>query len=270
MTEQELIEQSDEPITTERLETDLRNLGISAGDTVLVHSSLSALGWVCGGAPAVVDALQSVVTEDGTLVMPTHTAGHSDPGSWQNPPVPDDWKETIRKTMTPYRPEITPTRGMGAIPECFRNYPDVVRSRHPLYSFAAWGSDAEQVTGNHEYDDGLGESSPLARVYDRNGTVLQLGTTYETNTSLHLAEYRGEFEKETTTDGAPVLKDGEREWIEIEELAIEDEDFEQVGEAFERERPEAIARGKVGEAETVLLSQRELVDFASEWFGRNR
>ncbi|WP_303657558.1 aminoglycoside N(3)-acetyltransferase [Haladaptatus caseinilyticus] len=269
MTERETIEQSDEPITTERIETDLRTLGVSVGGTVLVHSSLSALGWVSGGAPAVVDALRSVISEDGTLVMPTHT-GLSDPEGWQNPPVPDDWEDEIRATMTPYRPEITPTRGMGAIPETFRNYPDVVRSEHPQVSFAAWGKDAEPIVADHEYDFGLGENSPLSDVYDRNGTVLLLGAGHDSNTSLHLAEHRGDYEKETVPDGAPVMKDGERKWIQLTELGLEDDDFERVGEAFEREHPEAVARGQVGNAETTAMSQRKLVDFASEWFGSNR
>ncbi|WP_458186055.1 aminoglycoside N(3)-acetyltransferase [Haladaptatus sp. NG-WS-4] len=269
MTEGDVIDESDAPVTVTRLEADLRDLGLSAGDTVLAHSSLSSLGWVCGGAPAVVDALRSVVTKDGTVVMPTHT-GLSDPADWENPPVPDDWVPEIRATMPPYRPDVTPTRGMGAIPECFRNYPGVVRSRHPHYSFAAWGGDAESVVADHEYDFGLGEASPLARLHELDGTVLQLGTSYETNTSLHLAEYRGEFEKETVTDGAPVLEDGEREWVTLEAPAIDDGDFEAVGEAFERECPDAVAHGQVGGAETTIMGQRELVDFASEWFGRNR
>ncbi|WP_458206022.1 aminoglycoside N(3)-acetyltransferase [Haladaptatus sp. NG-SE-30] len=270
MTEGDTIDESDTPVTVNRLEADLRELGLAAGDTVLVHSSLSSLGWVCGGAPAVVDALLSVVTENGTVVMPTHTAGHSDPEDWQNPPVPDDWVDDIRATMPPFRPDVTPTRGMGAIPECFRSYPGVIRSQHPHYSFAAWGSDAESIVADHEYDFGLGESSPLAGVYDRDGRVLQLGTSYETNTSLHLAEYRGDFEKEIVTDGAPVLEEGEREWITLEAPEIDDDDFEEVGGAFERECPDAVARGRVGDADSTIVSQRELVDFASEWFGRNR
>ncbi len=52
---------SPEPVTVESLETGRRDLGVEAGGTVLVHSSLSSLGWVCGGPPAVVDALQRVV-----------------------------------------------------------------------------------------------------------------------------------------------------------------------------------------------------------------
>lgn len=270
MTERDAIEQSDDPVTVDRLAADLRDLGVVAGDVVLVHSSLSALGWVSGGAPAVVDALMQVVTDDGTLVMPTHSGHYSDPADWENPPVPDEWLPEIRETMPPYRPAVTPSRGMGAIPECFRTYPDVVRSRHPTSSFAAWGADAEFVVEDHEYDSPLGEGSPLARVADLDGDVLLLGAGHDSNTSLHLAEHRADYEKETVTNGAPVLADGERRWQEFEELDYDTSDFERVGRAFERERPDATVAGRVGRGRATRFRQRDLLSFATDWFGENR
>ncbi|WP_158057627.1 aminoglycoside N(3)-acetyltransferase [Halorussus halophilus] len=270
MTEADAIEQTDEPLTVERLVSDLRDLGVESGDTLLVHSSLSSLGWVAVGPPTVVDALMEAVGEDGTLVMPTHSTQYSDPSDWQNPPVPSDWIPEIRSSAPPYRPDVTPTRGMGAIAECFRAYPSVVRSRHPLYSFAAWGDDAEAVVADHGYDNGLGEESPLARVYERDGEILMLGTGHDTNTSLHLAEHRGEYDQTFVTGGAPVMVDDDRQWISFEGLDYDSEDFADAGDAFERDRDDAVVRGEVGCAETRLLSQRELVDYGAEWFGENR
>lgn len=268
MGEADAVDRVDEPGTVSSLATDLRALGVEAGDVLLVHSSMSALGWVAGGPPAVVDALQEVVTADGTLVMPTHTPQYTDPANWSNPPVPDDWEDTIREARPPFRPAVTPTRGMGAIPECFRDYPDVVRGEHPFYSFAAWGADAADVVTDHEFDDSLGEWSPLARLYDRDADVLLLGVGHEVNTSLHLAEYRADFPRERVECEAPVVRDGRRVSVEFEDIDIDSEDFPDVGAAFEHEV--GATSGSVGAAATKLLDQQALVDFAVDWFGENR
>ena len=79
MSEADAITQADAPRTRASLAADLRTLGVEAGDTLLVHSSLKSLGWVAGGTPAVIGALQDVLTESGTLVMPTFTGHLTDP-----------------------------------------------------------------------------------------------------------------------------------------------------------------------------------------------
>ncbi|WP_410764871.1 aminoglycoside N(3)-acetyltransferase [Haloferax sp. DFSO60] len=268
MTEADAIDKVDDPVTISTLVSDFQDLGVNAGDTLLVHSSLSSLGWVAGDAPAVVDALQEVLTEDGTLVMPTHSFQYSDPEWWESPPVPDHWVEIIREERPPFRPEVTPTRGMGAIPECFRNYPGVLRSNHPTSSFAAWGAGAEEVTSNHSPSYGLGDESPLARVYDRGGKVLLLGVGYDRNTSLHLAEMRADIDLEEVNYAFPLVRDGERVSVEYTDVMTNTEDFEAVGAAFEAEI--GATKGEVGAAECTLIDQPALVDFAVSWFESNR
>lgn len=268
MSERDVVERTDAPVTVERLVEDLRTLGLSAGDSVLVHSSLSSLGWVAGGAPTVVDALLEVVTDEGTLAMPTHSAQLSDPTSWEAPPVPESWHDDVREGAAPYRPAVTPTRGMGAVAECFRSYPGVRRSRHPCLSFAARGADAEFVTADHAYDHPLGEGSPLARLYELDATVLLLGTDHDTNTSLHLAEYRASYPKTEVVDGGPVLEDGERRWVEYDDIAGDTSDFRDLGADFGAAA--GPPTGPVGEGTATLCSQVELVDFAVEWFEENR
>lgn len=268
MSEAAAIDRVDEPNTVSSLTAELRDLGVQAGDVLLVHASLSALGWVCGGAQAVVDALQDVLTESGTLVMPTHTTQYSDPAGWSNPPVPDAWVDPIRESMPPFRPDVTPTRGMGAIAECFRSYPEVVRSRHPEVSFAAWGSAAEAVAGDHGYDYSLGEESPLARVYERDGRVLLLGVGHEVNTSLHLAETRADLDKRTIEHSAPVLEAGRRVDVTYEDIARSTADFADLGADYERQTESTV--GEIGAATAELIDQRSLVDFAVEWFEANR
>jgi aminoglycoside 3-N-acetyltransferase len=72
--ERDAIARCTEPRTRESLAQDLRELGTSAGMTILVHPSLSSLGWVCGGPVAVVQALMDVITPEGTIVMPAMSA----------------------------------------------------------------------------------------------------------------------------------------------------------------------------------------------------
>lgn len=267
MTELNTIQNIPFPRTRESLASDLRALGLASGMTVIVHSSLSAIGWVSGGSVAVVHALVDVLTPDGTLVMPTHTGDLSDPSFWQNPPVPETWWSIIRDTMPAFEPEVTPTRGMGRIVETFRTWPGTLRSSHPQASFAAWGQHAEFITARHELDNSLGEQSPLARIYDRDGYVLLVGVPYGNNTSFHLGEYRAAGGRRIV-QGAPVIENGQRVWKTINDIDWDADCFEALGVDFEHAY--SVKMGQVGSATTRLFAQRAAVDFAAKWIGEKR
>lgn len=271
MAEGDLIQRTEgDPATVGSLQRDLSQFGVEPGMTLLVHSSLSTLGWVCGGAAAVILALEYALGEDGTLVMPTHSTQLSDPAQWQEPPVPEAWWPVIRENMPAFRPDLTPTRGMGAIPETFRKQDGVLRSDHPHHSFAARGPNADVVVESHSRHNGLGEESPLARVYDLDGWVLLLGVGHDSNTSLHLAEYRASFpSRQEETDGAPIWIQGERQWVEVRGLDLNDDDFETIVAAFAQET-DHVRHGRIAQATAFLIPQRTLVDFAVDWMETNR
>jgi aminoglycoside 3-N-acetyltransferase len=250
--------------TISSLINDLERIGVSTGMNLIVHSSLKAIGPIYGGAASVIIALESVLKEEGTLAMPTHTCGLTDPSGWISPPAPEsDW-EIIRKEMPAFEPDLTPTERMGFIPETFRKQNGVIRSNHPHVSWGARGKFAELITSNHALEKSSGEYSPLARLYDLNAWILLLGVDHRVNTSIHLAESRSiTGQKKIRKTAAPILINGQRQWIEFQDIDLDDSDFEEIGKDFEKNF--SVQRGKIGDASSMLLRQREIVDFALEW-----
>lgn len=267
MSKESLIQETPTPRTRESLAHDLCALGVEAGMTLEVHSSLSKLGWVCGGPVAVVQALMDVVTATGTLMMPTHSTNNSDPAKWSNPPVPESWWPMLYEQMPAFDPRITPSWFMGQVVETFRTWPGVLRSSHPAVSFAAWGRHAQTITANHALDQSLGEQSPLARLYDLNGYVLLLGVSYESCTSLHLAEYRAP-NPQPLTESCPMLENGQRVWKTYQDIEQDADQFPEIGAAFEETG--LVKTCLVGSAQCKLLPQRPAVDFATKWLTRKR
>ncbi len=266
MSELRTVEISIGPVSVGSLADDLAALGVLPGMTLLTHSSLSALGWVCGGAQAVVLALTQALAETGTLMMPTHSGGLSNPADWQAPPVPKSWWQTIRREMPAFDPRLTPTRQMGAIVDCFRGMQDARRSSHPQVSFAARGPQAQRLTERHPLAPGMGDSSPLGGLYELDGWVLLLGVGHDRNSSLHLAEHRASYPgKRECNQASPIMVEGRRTWRVFRDLECNTDDFTAIGDAFG-----GGVRGRVGVGRASLFRQRELVDFAVDWMEAHR
>lgn len=267
MNEETTIQNADSPRTRISIARDLRQLGVKEGMVLVVHASMSKLGWTNGGSVAVIQALQDVLTAAGTLVMPAHSGEYSDPAEWQHPPIPKAWHQEVRDTMPAFDPATTPTRAMGRIADTFRTFPNVLRSNHPHVSFTAWGEKAEEITAVHPLTPALDHNTPLGHVYKLGSYVLLMGVGFGNNTSFHMAEYSWPKAK-VQKMGAPIMENGRRVWKTFEDIELDEEDFPQIGEAFEKAYP--VTNGKIGSADCKLFYQPDAVDFAVEWMKENR
>ncbi|MGI9491695.1 MAG: AAC(3) family N-acetyltransferase [Geminicoccaceae bacterium] len=180
-------------LSSERLVTDLDRLPVRQGTVVLVHSSLKALGFVTGGAEAVVEALIKVFVErrDGTFMLPTFSIDGS-----------------MHQTLTdggPFDLRSTPSN-LGAIPEAFRRHPKAKRSLHPTHSLAAIGSKAGWlVEGHHLAGTSFGDGSPMANMLAADGYLLGLGTDLGRVTFYHcLEEIEDDFPIDVFTPDSPI------------------------------------------------------------------
>lgn len=151
--------------TVASLTAELLKLGAEPGGVLLVHTSFKAVGPVDGGPLALIEALRRALGPQGTLVMPTMTAGDA-----------------------VFDPASTPTAGMGITAELFWRQPGVLRSTHPGGSFAALGPHAASICRPQPLSPPHGPESPVGRVHELGGQILLLGVTHSENTTLHLAE----------------------------------------------------------------------------------
>jgi len=156
--------------TRDKLAGDLEQLGVRRGGILLVHSSLSSLGYVRGGAKMVIRALLDVLGPEGTLVLPTHTFHQMNEGC---------------RTF-----DANETRScVGALTETFRKWPGVRRSLHPTHSVAALGPHALELTEAHERcSTPCGAGTPYAKLLEKDGQILLLGVGLRNLTAFHAVE----------------------------------------------------------------------------------
>lgn len=167
--------------------TGLQSIGLTNDSKVLVHSALSALGEVDGGAQTVLESLMAVA---GTIVIPTFTYqtmvwppnGPADNGVDY---ASIDYK-SINAAAVFFTPDLPVHPSVGEIAEAFRKMPNVWRSSHPVLSFTAMGDDAAEMLVMQTIDQPLG---PIEWLRNHGGDVLLLGVDHTQNVSLHYAEH---------------------------------------------------------------------------------
>ena len=221
-------------LTKSDLMRGFRDLGLQGGDIVFVHSALSTLGYVEGGADALIDALLETVGPEGTVVMPTFgTSGVFDR-------------------------DRSPT-GLGTVPEVFRRREGVFRSLHPTASVAARGAKAEEIVRDHiRAETAHGEDTPYKRIADSGGYVMLIGVDQDRSTMLHSVEALAEAVYLSERDVPYIDEDGHPRMTHLRRLPGPHRDFIGFDRRFRDSGAMRISR--IGDAMVRLLSARTMIE----------
>jgi|UniRef100_UPI004024FBA3 aminoglycoside 3-N-acetyltransferase len=153
----------------QQLKDQLESMGLKGDETILIHSSMKAIGAVDGGADTVLDAWMEYF-KDGLLLLPTHT-----------------WK-TVNADNPVYNPYTTPSC-VGLLTNMFMKRDGVIRSLHPTHSMSGYGKNAAEYLAGEEYNN---TPCTPGGCYDRlkevGGKVLLVGVGHERNTYIHSVE----------------------------------------------------------------------------------
>ena len=168
-------QQSGQGFTKDELKQSLLNAGILPGDHLMVHASLSKMGFIEGGADTVVDVLKEAVGARGIVLMPTSPIARLQLDYVSENPVFDVLH--------------TPS-AMGKISEVFRTSDGVVRSYHPTEPVAAWGAKAYEYIKDHTTKNTPYHwDSPYGKLIQHGGKILYIGVTLDNaGTHLHTLE----------------------------------------------------------------------------------
>ncbi len=157
------------PLTQKDIEIGLYRLGLEQGQIVEVHSSLGSFGWVEGGANTVIDALITVIGDQGSIVMSAY------PASKPLPLSEEDKAWGILAKVQTYENDYRGPTGMGVIADKFCQRPGTVLGP-TFHRVCAWGRHAEQLSQGYHV------------LLDMNGWVLLLGVDIRRCSCMHQAE----------------------------------------------------------------------------------
>jgi aminoglycoside 3-N-acetyltransferase len=261
-------------VTASRLRRGVETLGIGADDVVMVHASLSAVGWVVGGAETLLRAVSAAVGPGGTVCAQT---------TWEDIPFhlatwPAAWRRAYVRELPPFDPAVSEAAHFeGRFAERLRTWPGAVRSSNPGCCVSAVGARARWLVEPHPLDEGFGERTPYERLVEAGAKVLLLGAPLHSISLLHHAECLAQVDgKRRTEFRAPLLRNGTAVWTTIRQLDVwrgpfPYRDVVPAGVApFAHIARTALAAGvgrsgRIAEATCHVFPAADLVAFATAW-----
>jgi aminoglycoside 3-N-acetyltransferase len=257
-----------------RLTADFRSLGVAPGDVVMVHASVRAVGKIAGGPDEIHLALKDALTSRGTLLMYAGCPRYCDEVGRGNLTAEEE-SEVLDK-LPPFDAETARAdRDNGTLVEFLRTFPES-RVNHHVARFVAWGAQTDYLFSRQPWDYAFGRESALDRFVELKGKILLLGCDHDTVTFLHYAEHIVDIpDKRIARFKVPVLENGARVWRDMAEVNT-------AGDGAHANWPDGFFAtitdahlaatsnrgGTVGDAQSYLLSARELLAFALPMMAR--
>lgn len=249
------------------LARDLRALGISPGDLVMVHASVRAIGDVAGGPDEIHLAIKDAVTPSGTMLMYASCPRYVDEVGRGN--LTTEQEAEVLAKLPPFDADTARSaRDNGTLVEFFRTYPGARVNQHPA-RFVGWGRHVEYLFSHQPWNYAFGRDSALERFTALDGKILMLGADHDTVTFLHYAEHIADIPgKRVARFKVPVLEHGERVWRDMEEFDTSDAGahpnwpdrfFAQLVDSHLTRSGNG--GGMVGDARSFLLSAQELLAY---------
>jgi aminoglycoside 3-N-acetyltransferase len=254
--------------SVEELSHDFRMLGMRAGDTVMLHASVRAVGEVAGGPDSIHLALKSVLTSEGTLMMYAGCPRYYDEMERGNLTLEEE--QEIQEKLPVFDPlTARSARDHGILVEFLRTYPGSRVNLH-LARFVFWGKQTDHLLARQPWNYAFGSDSPLERFLRLDGKIVLLGSDHDAVTFLHYVEHVADLpDKRIARFQVPVMDNGCRVWRAMEEFDTSgdgvhrnwpDRFFAKIVDSFLAQTNNHGAR--VGAAMTYLLNAGALLDFA--------
>jgi len=241
--------------TKKELMSDIKNLGINPADTVLIHSSMKAIGEVEGRGDTVIDALMAYLS-DGLLVFPTHT-----------------W-EQMNATYNYYDFENEPSC-VGVLTNLFRKKKGVWRSLHPTHSVAAYGREAESfIDGEECHHTPCPGNGCWGKLVDLDAKILFIGCSLRSNTMIHGVEEWCEIPRRLTKNPYVYLIKTRNGLVLEKSYYRHDSPFGDVSKNYGKlEKPlmknDIARKGSFGDAEVTVCQARRMVDLTKALLSKN-
>jgi aminoglycoside 3-N-acetyltransferase len=245
-----------------------RALGVAAGDTVMLHASVRAVGAVAGGPDQIHLALKDALSSEGTLIMYASCPAYIDEVGRGH--LTHDQERELLEKLPAFDPfTARAQRENGTLVEFLRTYPGSTVNEH-VTRFVVWGRRGSDLLSNQPRNYAFGYGSALDRFVNLDGKILLLGCDHDNVTFLHYAEHIVDVPgKRVVKFKVPIDENGTRVWKEMEEFDSSgagahpnwpDRFFARLVDTYLRRIDNPGAH--VGDARAFLLNSRGLLEFA--------